>query len=195
VDVSKYVRDSFPDQALYDSVVGDKGGESSDVLKTCALSRQTNAGLNIIMAEGVREADFDLAKLMCKSGPGLVSNFCVHKKFKKPAGEDEQIGIVRFDGQIKSVGKFIPLKGEEGVSTKQAEAASIRAVMNPHFNANSEAGSGLPTPTTLNLVSNEHTVQATIEGNLEGKKHDEKDYHARVLIGGRREGKKTWLLL
>jgi hypothetical protein len=196
VDVSKYVRHSFTDAALYDYVVKNDGGQSLAVMTTitCALSNDPSAHLDTVSAQSVLESD--LRDIMSKSGPGLVSNFQTHKRFKRPADQVDKIGIVQFDGHpSKKEGKpsFIPLGASVPTEEEKAEITDEIEIV---FANSEDSGSVLPTPTILNReTSDEHAAQATTEGDLEGGKKDKQDRHAMVLIGGRLEGKKQWLLL
>ena len=118
--------------------------------------------------------------------------------------------IIQFDGKKTAQGKLVKLKGPEGEVALQKERDDMEASLRDRRAApegsnidlttprrgGEESIPDLPTPRILNPAESAETAESgsTFDSLTEGKKTKQLGLHAMVLIGGRQEKNKKWLL-
>ena len=122
-----------------------------------------------------REERMDIAGMLKKYGPGLVSQFRCHKNFCRASNEKE-VGLFCVNGNHGSVGIFQKLSRDGHLSV-----VPVADERTPQPKS--------PPPFEPPKSSNTESIPADTT-----KKPTDQERHAMILIGARKKGKKTWLL-
>ena len=94
MDVTKLVRESFNDSMLYHHVVKEAGGDSFITLRELLIKLgEKIPTFSHSCAKSIRKHSIDLAEMLEDFGPGLVSGFCCHKKFR-PKVKRNEVGFI-----------------------------------------------------------------------------------------------------
>jgi hypothetical protein len=200
VDLSKYVRRSFPDEELYAYVVKDSGGNATDHLRRLLrplLGGTETIGFLSISASHLRKNVVDTAKHLRDYGPGLVTEFKVAKNFSRasvPKESKNKIGYLQFDGDLKSQGRFVELA--DGNQEQEAEIEYNLSSFQREMGGGRTLFDSSQEPDGSTSHDPEGSLRENSSSDLGPKAGNSYGYHAMVLIGCRtdRVSNKKWLL-
>jgi hypothetical protein len=196
VDISKFVRRSFPDEDLYNYVSKDDGGFSVDTLEKLLDPFHVSSATIVACDSGakVHEKGYNLNKLMRDYGPGLVHNFKTHKNFNGKKHPACATGYLQFNGPRNARGQFVEVLTREDIEIE------LESFLNDGTECSAPqprnlANDGFPAPTSTSAKSARETQDSSETGNDRKKgKESEKSTHAMLLIGGHLDKKgKIWL--
>ena len=199
VDLTKFVRRSFSDKELKKYIVKDNGGKTIDIMEKMLNSLFGNngeAGITTYCFNKVAEKKFKLKQLLNDHGPGLVSRFKVHKHFKNEEPKiSEKIGFMRFIGRHHKHGQFVELPDE---LEDEQRKASIEMTLQKYLSQNISDDHVATVPKDLfqsrggTASVNDSSEAVGLDG---GKKIENEESHAMILIGGRIENGRLCMLL
>ena len=204
VDLTKFVLHSFSDEELHKYVVIDNGGETTTFLRRLLRNLfSSKDGDNILCLRTYFPKDyakkgFKLKKKLNKHGPGLVSEFKVNKHFKNEERYEnsEKIGFIRFIGRHHKHGQFVELPDElEDEELK----ASVEMTLLQYLKQNTSDDHVATIPKDLfqskgetNASVNDSSDAVGLDG---GKNIENEESHAMILLGGRIENGRLYMLL
>jgi len=214
MDLTKYLRHSFDDVKLHSYLAHDNGGDTvkelEDMLRShCVKPSDSptphylyNLPLDLLQK---RKSDCSLEKRLELAGPGIVSDFKVHPNFGKQGCDVSGCGYMQYSGRYHAKGKFIRLQaGEAGEAGEAKSDEQIEVTLKKYRMTHEESASTLhpkSLESNFNAVHNEdegaalnNDENAENESSQDGARKIE-GTHAMVIIGGRYEGRKLWLLL
>ena len=207
VDLSKFVRRTFNDSDLFNYIVKDSGGDGSAFLKMMLKSLfEEQPKIESYPYDAVIERGFDLRGKLKKYGPGIVTGFDCHKRFRNEEGDQNagKIGLIQFQGKHHSRGAFVELPAkDDDEQYKEKVDMTLEAYLSSDISKSSDLNvpqklfpSTHVNEETTDVSSNTNGVEATAMGDGIGKdgKATEEESHSMLLIGGRLAKGRLWLL-
>jgi hypothetical protein len=187
--------------------VKDNGGFGLSFLKKMLKSLFEEQPLIDSHSRGaVVERGFDLRGKLKQFGPGIVTGFHCHKRFKNEEGDQNagKMGLIQFQGRHHSRGAFVELPAKDD---DEQYKEKVELTLEAYLSSDNSKTFDLAVPQklfpsthvnkeTIDVSSNADGVEATAKGEGIGQdgKATEEAYHSMLLIGGRLTMGRLWLL-